>query len=88
LVELPRVGAPGIHHLANDGTATRYAWAEAILTRCRPRVRLRPVEHREYERPAQVPRWAVLDTSSAEALGLGMRHWTAALADYLERVCG
>ena len=88
LVDLPRLAPVGIHHLANAGRATRYEWAERILARCRPGTALRPVSHATYERASAVPRWAVLDTSHAEALGLAIRPWTQALDEYLEAICG
>ncbi len=87
MVELPRRAAAGVIHLANSGHATRYEWAERVLARCRPGVALRPVGHGEYERAAQVPRWAVIDTSRAEALGLTLRPWQEALDEYLAAIC-
>ncbi|MEP7360061.1 MAG: sugar nucleotide-binding protein [Chloroflexota bacterium] len=87
LIDLPRVAPPGVMHLANAGHATRYQWAERVLARCRPDVGLRAVSHADYERPAAVPRWAVIDTGRAEALGLTMRPWTEALDEYLGGVC-
>jgi dTDP-4-dehydrorhamnose reductase len=87
LVGLPQLVPPGVHHLANAGTATRYEWAERVLARCRPNIALLPLSHADYPRPAQVPRWAVLDTSRADALGLAMRPWTQALDEYLDATC-
>lgn len=87
LADLPRVAPSGVIHLGNAGQATRYRWAELVLRRCRPEVELRPLSHAEYERPASVPRWAVLDSSRAEALGIAMRPWTDALDDYLDELC-
>jgi dTDP-4-dehydrorhamnose reductase len=87
LLDLPHVAAPGIYNLANVGQATRYEWAQRVLARCRPGTALRPLTHGEYERPAQVPRWAVLDSHKAEALGLRLRPWTEALDEYLAGLC-
>ena len=87
LAKLPSVAPPGIHHLANAGQATRFEWAERVLVRCRPTTTLRAVSHASYERAAAVPRWAVLDTSRSEALGLAMRPWAEALDEYLRAVC-
>jgi dTDP-4-dehydrorhamnose reductase len=87
LVDLPRIAPSGIIHLANAGQATRYEWAVRILGRCRPGVMLSPLSHAEYERPASVPRWAVLDSTRAERLGIAMRPWTEALDDYLDQLC-
>lgn len=87
LVDLPSVAPAGVLHVANAGQATRYEWAERVLRRCRPGVRLRPISHATYERPATAPRWAVLDTSRAEALGISVRPWTQALEEYLDLLC-
>ncbi len=86
LVDLPRIAPPGVIHLANGGQATRYDWAERVLVRCRPGTALQPVSHGDYERAAAVPRWAVLDTSRAEKLGIVLRPWTAALSEYLDEI--
>jgi dTDP-4-dehydrorhamnose reductase len=87
LIDLPRFVPPGVIHLANAGQATRYEWAEQVLRRCRPGVALEPVSHADYERAASVPRWAVLDTSRSEGLGIAMRPWTEALSQYLDETC-
>jgi dTDP-4-dehydrorhamnose reductase len=87
LLDLPHLAPHGVHHLANAGRATRYEWAERVLARCRPGIVLRPMSHADYPRPAQVPRWAVLDSSRADARGLAMRPWTEALDEYLDAVC-
>ena len=87
LIDLPRFAQPGVIHLANAGQATRYEWAEQVLRRCRPGVALAPVSHADYERAAAVPRWAVLDTSRSEGLGIAMRPWTEALSEYLDETC-
>src|SRR5688572_29212832 len=87
LADLPRITPGGVIHLGNAGQATRFAWAQRVLNRCRPGVELSPLSHAEYERPASVPRWAVLDSTRAESLGLAMRPWTDALEDYLDQRC-
>jgi dTDP-4-dehydrorhamnose reductase len=87
LVDLPHLAPAGVMHLANQGRATRYEWAERVLRRCRPGIRLRPVSHGDYERAATVPRWAVLDSSRSEALGIVMRPWSEALSQYLDEIC-
>jgi dTDP-4-dehydrorhamnose reductase len=87
LATLPGTVPGGVIHLANSGRATRYEWAEHVLARCRPGVTLRPVSHGEYERAAAVPRWAVIDTSRAEALGLTLRPWQEGLDHYLSGIC-
>lgn len=87
LINLPDRAPTGILHLANGGSATRFEWAERVLARCRPGVGLRAVSHVDYERAAAVPRWAILDTTRAEGLGLAMRPWPDALEEYLDAAC-
>lgn len=87
LIRLPEVAAPGTYHLANAGQASRLEWAHAVIQRCRPGVALEEIRLADRPRPSRPPRWAVLDTGRAEKLGLSLRPWTEALADYLEEIC-
>jgi dTDP-4-dehydrorhamnose reductase len=73
----------GTYHLVNDGTASRFEWAQAVLEVRRPGRSLRRITSAEFERASKPPRWAVLDTARAEALGVRMRPWREALAEYL-----
>lgn len=87
LVKLPGAAPAGTYHLANGGQASRLEWARQVIERCRPNVTLEEINLADYPRPSRAPRWAVLDTAKAEELGLSMRSWSAALADYLEELC-
>lgn len=87
LAVLPELAPAGVIHLANSGHATRYEWAERVLARCRPGIVMRPVSHADYARAAAVPRWAVVDTSRAESIGLTLRPWPEALDEYLAALC-
>ncbi len=80
LVERTRGGA---YHLVNSGHASRFEWARAVLDARRPGHELRPITRAEYERPSRPPAWGVLDTSRAAAVGVELRPWQAALAEYL-----
>jgi dTDP-4-dehydrorhamnose reductase len=74
----------GTFHLVNAGTASRYQWAAAVLARRRPGQALRPIVQAEFDRPSTPPRWGVLDTTRAAAVGITMRPWQDALAAYLD----
>lgn len=74
----------GLYHLVNAGTATRYEWAAAVLDRCRPERRLRPISGSDFERASIPPAWSVLDCARAAGVGVHLREWRAALADYLD----
>ncbi len=73
----------GIFHLVNDGSASRFEWARAILDVRRPGRELRPITLAEFERHSDPPPWGVLDTSRAAEAGVVMRPWPEALAEYL-----
>jgi dTDP-4-dehydrorhamnose reductase len=73
----------GTYHLVNFGHASRFDWAGAVLDARRPGRELRAITRAEYERPSVPPAWGVLDTSRAAAVGVELRPWSAALAEYL-----
>lgn len=87
LVRLPNVAAAGTYHMASAGQASRLKWARVVLGRCRPSVQLEHTRLDDRPRPSRPPRWAVLDTTRAERLGLSLRPWPEALTDYLDEVC-
>ncbi len=87
LAMLPEEASAGTYHVANAGRASRLEWASAVIERCRPNVALEEIKLADRPRPSRPPRWAVLDTAKAEGLGLSLRPWSAALADYLEELC-
>lgn len=87
LLDLVAATDGGLYHLVNTGAATRYDWAAAVLNRCRPGRRLRPISRPDFKRPSLAPAWGVLDGAKAAGLGIHLRDWRAALADYLDSVC-
>jgi len=85
LARLVRVPAYGIYHLPNAGVCSRYEWAAEILRLAgRSDVPLEPMEN--YPRPARVPKRVHLQNVFGSELGLVMRPWQEALADYMERL--
>jgi dTDP-4-dehydrorhamnose reductase len=87
IVRLTATAPPGIYHLANEGSASRHEWAREILRRCRPEVTVDAIHLADYVRASNPPRWGVLDTARATALGVSLRPWRVPLADYLETLC-
>jgi dTDP-4-dehydrorhamnose reductase len=87
LLELVGAVDGGVYHIVNSGIATRYEWAKAILDRCRPGRRLRPIAQHDFKRASTPPRWGVLDGGKVALLGLELRDWRLALADYLAVLC-
>ena len=73
----------GVFHLVNEGSASRYEWARAVLDVRRPGREIAPITLADYARSSNPPPWGVLDTSKAAAAGVVLRPWQAALAEYL-----
>lgn len=81
IAQLIRLPAYGIYHLPNAGTCSRYEWAKEILNLAgRNDVELIPSEN--YQRLARVPKYVELRNFCAAELGIVMRNWRQALADY------
>jgi len=81
LDRLIRQPAYGIYHLTNAGVCSRYDWAQAILQMAgREDVRLIPTQN--YQRAARVPKHAELRNFCAAELGITLRPWREALANY------
>ncbi len=80
------VTAPyGIYHLVNKGAASRYDFAQEILRLSgRDAVPLTPITSAEFQRASTPPPYAPLANNAAAALGIRLRPWQEALADFLE----
>jgi dTDP-4-dehydrorhamnose reductase len=72
----------GVYHLTNTGVCSRYEWAKAILEMAgRPDYPLLPTYG--YQRAARVPaRCELRNFCAAAQLGITLRPWRDALADY------
>lgn len=80
------VGQPfyGTYHLVNDGSCSRYDLAAATLQLTgRSDVRLQPIALADYRRDSTVPPYTPLHNLAAAALGLRLRPWHDALAEYI-----
>lgn len=75
----------GVFHLVNEGYASRYELARAILFATgRGHIPVTPAE--SFPRTARPPAFAPLANTRAAALGIRLRSWQAALAAYLALV--
>ena len=73
----------GVYHVADTGVASRRDWAERVLAVRRPGRETRPISASEFSRASTPPRWGVLSSARAAALGVAVRDWRVALDDYL-----
>lgn len=82
--ELLDTGQYGTYHLVNAGACSRWAFAQEILRLAGlEQVENRPILSHEYLRASNPPRFGALCNTNGAALGIIMRSWQAALADYM-----
>lgn len=74
----------GIYHLVNEGSASRFGLAQAVLQATgRGHIPLTPIPHTAWPRPAPPPLHAVLVNQAAAALGIRLRPWPEAVQAYV-----
>lgn len=84
MARLADTGHYGIYHLTNAGFCSRYEFAREILRLAgRADVPVTPILSAEWPRPSTPPLHAVLANTAAAALGIVLRPWQEALADYV-----
>jgi len=84
LVALIETHAYGIYHLVNAGIASRYEFAQEILRLSgRAHVPLTPITSADFQRASTPPLYAPLANAAAAALGIRLRPWQDALAEFL-----
>jgi dTDP-4-dehydrorhamnose reductase len=84
LAMLVATGAYGVYHLTNSGHCSRYEFACEILRLSgRAHVPVTPITRAEFARPSTPPPYAPLANTAAAALGIRLRPWQAALAEFL-----
>lgn len=86
IVRLIDSGQHGIYHLTNSGYCTRYQWAvEALRLAGLADVPVTPISSGEWPRRTTPPSHAILLNSVGAALGITLRPWQEALAEYFEQ---
>jgi dTDP-4-dehydrorhamnose reductase len=87
LAQLVRTQTPGIYHFTNAGYCSRYDFAKEILRLSgREHIPIQPITLADYPRLSVVPPFAPLANTQGAALGIELRPWQEALADYFETV--
>lgn len=78
-------GSPqGIYHVCNQGNCTWYEYARRIAEVARIGLTIRTITTDALNRPASRPAYSVLDCGRfTRETGMTLRHWSAALEDYL-----
>lgn len=82
LLEAPAL-APGVYHLVNEGACSWFEFAQAIFAIMKATGTVRPVDRGARTGAMRRPRYSALANVRARVLGVTLRPWREALADYL-----
>ncbi len=86
LAALIRTGAYGVYHFTNSGYCSRYDFAREILRLTgREHVPVEPITLDQFQRDSTPPRFAPLANTAGAALGIVLRPWQEALAEFLNQ---
>jgi len=83
LVRLAQTGQFGTYHLTNQGACSRLAYMRAILAAADIDKPVAPVPLADFQRPSRPPAQSALANHRAAALGITLRPWQEALAEYV-----
>lgn len=82
--QLMVTGAYGIYHFTNDGACSRFEFAQKILELSgRSHIPIEPIVLADFARPSTPPPYAPLRNFCGAQIGITLRPWADALADYL-----
>lgn len=86
ILELARLGASGVVHVANSGVASRFDYVHRIVKNLRVDAVVEGVDSGHFKRSAPVPDFEALASTRLSALGLvPLRFWGTALDTYMAR---
>ncbi|MFQ6100839.1 MAG: dTDP-4-dehydrorhamnose reductase [Anaerolineae bacterium] len=84
IVALIQTDAYGVYHLINAGYCSRYDFVREVLRLAgREHIPVEPISLDDFERLSTPPRFAPLANTAAAALGIELRPWQEALAEFL-----
>jgi len=84
IVSLIQTSAYGVYHLTNAGYCSRHDFAREILRLTgRDQIPIEPITQAEFERASVPPAFAPLANTAAAAVGIRLRPWQEALAEFL-----
>ncbi len=83
MVQLMQTGQYGTYHLTNQGSCSRWEFANEILRLAGlADVRNIPILASEFQRASSPPSYGALQNNAASALGITLRPWQEALCAY------
>ena len=76
----------GVINVSNDGSCSRYEWAEYIFETMGFKIKLKQIKSCEYKRPAKVPLNSTLNCQKFTTItGMKMRPWEETVESYLRK---
>ena len=76
----------GVINISNDGSCSRYEWAEYIFETMGFKIKMNPIKSSEYKRPAKVPLNSTLNCQKFTTItGMQMRPWEETVESYLRK---
>lgn len=86
LTQLMHTKQYGIYHFVNSGACSRWEFANEILRQAGlANVKNKPILSKEFKRPSTPPPFGALHNIAGAAIGIRLRPWQEALADYLQK---
>jgi dTDP-4-dehydrorhamnose reductase len=84
LAQLVQTHQHGIYHFTNSGSCSRWEFANEILRLAgMDQIENRPILGKEFRRASTPPPYGVLHNIAGAAIGIKLRPWREALADYM-----
>jgi dTDP-4-dehydrorhamnose reductase len=83
IAKLIETKAYGTYHLANAGECSRKEWAEEVLRLTGIEVPVEATTQADFASPVRKPVYSTLANNNAAKLGITLRPWQEALADYI-----
>ena len=76
----------GVINISNDGSCSRYEWAEYIFETMGFKIKMNPIKSSDYKRPANVPLNSTLNCQKFTTItGMQMRPWEETVESYLRK---
>lgn len=83
---LIQTGCYGTYHIVNEGSTSRYAFAQEIVRLAGSNTHLRSIALAEFKRDSVVPPRTPLHNAAAAALGIQLRPWQDAVATFVGQI--
>jgi len=84
IAQLIETDAFGIYHFINDGECSRFDFAQQILEETGlTDVPIEPIKLSDFDRPSTPPHYSSLRNFNGAQIGITLRPWREALADYI-----